>query len=301
MEPGAEKISSLPAFAGFDPAADIGRIAAWLPRILEDAGRSCYVVGLSGGVDSAVVAHLAVRGVGAGRVRLIRLPYGVVGPARFSPSTTASLDDAAAVADGLPGVATTTINIAPTVDAMAESLGLATELESRPGDELLRLCLANLKARARMLALYATANRHNGLVLGTENRTEHYTGFFTRHGDEASDVEVLPGYFKDEVRALANALGVPARVRDKAPTADLWTGQTDEAELGFSYDDADAVLRAALEFNDPTGLTARRQASVRAGVPEETARRILDRVASTAFKRNVKPTFPRFAGDAGFA
>ena len=277
----------------FDAALDIERMTLWLRTVLESAEKSCYVLGLSGGVDSAVVAYLAVRAVGPRRVRLLRLPYGIVGPSRFLPSTMESLDDAAAVAEGLPGANLATVNIAPAVDAMAESLGLAAELEAKPDDEVLRISLGNLKARARMLALYATANRYNGLVLGTENRTEHYTGFFTRHGDEASDVEVLPGYFKGEVRALAAALGVPSSVRTKAPTADLWKGQTDEGELGFSYDDADAVLRAAVAFDDPVGPEARRDAPKMSGVPAATVHRILDRVAATAFKRAAKPTFPR--------
>ena len=292
MRPGTSG-PPMPAPAAFDAASEIERMTTWLRHTLESAKKSCYVLGLSGGIDSAVVAHLAVRAAGPHRVRLLRLPYGAAGPARFLPSTTASLDDAAEVAAGLPGASLTTVNIAPAVDGMAEALGLAAELEARPDDPVLRVCLGNLKARARMLALYATANRHDGLVLGTENRTEHYTGFFTRHGDEASDVEVLPGYFKSEVRALAAALGVPLSVRTKAPTADLWKGQTDEGELGFTYDDADAVLRAALAFDDPVGPQARRDVPKLSGVSAEIAHRILDRVASTAFKRDPKPTFPR--------
>lgn len=288
---------TIPATAAFDAAAEIERMTTWLRNTLESTRKSCYILGLSGGIDSAVVAHLAVRAVGPHRVRLLRLPYGAAGPARFAPSTMASLDDAAAVAAGLSDARLTTVNIAPAVDGMAEALGLAAELEARPDDAVLRVCLGNLKARARMLALYATANRHDGLVLGTENRTEHFTGFFTRHGDEASDVEVLPGYFKGEVRALAAALGVPVSVQTKAPTADLWKGQTDEGELGFSYDDADAVLRAALEFSDPVGPEARRDVPNRSGVSAATVQRILDRVASSAFKRAPKPTFPRSPDD----
>lgn len=279
--------------AEFGAAPEIERMTTWLRATLETARKSCYVLGLSGGIDSAVVAHLAVRAAGPTRVRLLRLPYGASGPARFLPSTMASLDDAAALAAGLPGASLTTVNIAPAVDAMAEALGIAAELEARPDDAVLRVCLGNLKARARMLALYATANRHDGLVLGTENRTEHYTGFFTRHGDEASDIEVLPGYFKGEVRALAAALGVPSVIRTKAPTADLWQGQTDEGELGFSYDDADAVLQAALGFDDPVGAQARRAVPKLSGVSAATVQRILDRVAATAFKRAPKPTFSR--------
>ena len=283
----------IPATAAFDAASEIERMTTWLRDTLERTRRSCYVLGLSGGIDSAVVAHLAVRAAGPSRVRLLRLPYGAMGPSRFLPSTVASLHDAEEVAAGLPGAGLATVNIAPAVDGMAEALGLAAELEARPDDPVLRVCLGNLKARARMLALYATANRHRGLVLGTENRTEHYTGFFTRHGDEASDVEVLPGFFKGEVRALAAALGVPPSVQTKAPTADLWKGQTDEGELGFSYEDADAVLRAALAFDDPVGPTARRDVAQLSAVPEATVQRILDRVASSAFKRSPKPTFAR--------
>lgn len=140
----------------------------------------------------------------------------------------------------------------------------------------------------RAVRLRTFANRLGALLLGTENKSEHYLGYFTTGGDEESDLELLGNYLKAEVVQLARALGVPREIIEKAPSADLWTGQTDEDELGFTYRDADQVLQLT---ECSTELTA--DAAARCAVPLDVARRVLARVKATEFKRAPKPVYPR--------
>ena len=122
-------------------------------------------------------------------------------------------------------------------------------------------------------------------MLGTENQTEHLLGYFTIGGDEESDLEILSPFFKRDVRALASRLNVPASVLEKAPSADLFEGQTDEGELGYAYAEADEVLART------GGVRSRRTAAVDAGIPASVVDRVVDRVEATAFKRQAKPMF----------
>jgi NAD+ synthase len=262
--------------------------SAWLVGQLEAAGIERVVIGLSGGVDSAVCATWATRALGAARVTAVSMPYGLLRASRFAASAAESLAHARIVASSLPGVDYRELDIAPTVDAEAQSTGLADELEGLPNDVGLRLALANVKARVRAVRLRYFANRLRGLLLGTENKTEHYLGYFTTGGDEESDLELLGNYLKAEVSTLARALSVPREVIDKAPSADLWTGQTDEGELGFTYADADHVLDLTnCETEFPPEVAAK------CAVSSEVAEQVLSRVRATAFKRAAKPVFPR--------
>jgi NAD+ synthase len=285
-----------------DTAAEIADATAFLRAYLEASGQQRFVIGLSGGIDSAVVAFLAVRAVGPERVLLARMPYGHVGPSRFAPSTPASVDDAQRVIDALPGVAAITVNIAGKVDAtVSEMERVATLLESVspayrnawPTISSPRHApiLGNLKARARADVLRCLANQYDALICGTENSTEHELGYFTIAGDEESDIEVLSPFLKTHVRALARALGVPQAILDKAPSADLWSGQTDEGELGFTYDQADAVLWAARQHAGLDAPSARDALARASGVPADVVGHVLDRHAATAYKRAAKPTY----------
>ena len=260
----------------------------WLVQQLHESQRKRVIIGLSGGIDSAVTALWAVRALGAERITLVAMPYGSLASARFAPSTPESLAHARITAAAAPGADFRTIDIAPTVDVEAECVGLMADLGQAPEDALLRVALANLKARIRAVRLRYFANRLEGLVLGTENKTEHYLGYFTLGGDEESDLEILGNYLKHEVRQLARALGVPGAILDKAPSADLWAGQTDEVELGFRYADADHVLHLS-QCGDQ--LSSTMKAACR--VPTDVAERVLMRVRATAFKRAPKPVFTR--------
>ena len=284
-----------------DCAAEVERMESFLREYLLRAGLERYVMGLSGGIDSAVVARVAARAVGVERLLLVRLPYGGIGPSRFAPSTIASLEDAQLVIDSLPGVRTVTIDIAAKVDAAvlqmeaaAHRLHAAFGFTDRwptitsPSDAPI---LGNHKARARADALRSLGNQYNGLVLGTENLSEFNLGYMTKGGDEESDIEVLSPFLKTQVRELARYLGVPQPILDKAPSADLWAGQTDEGELGFTYAQADCVFWAGRHFADITSPLARRELPAMTGLTSDVVDRVIDRFAMTAHKRAERPTY----------
>jgi len=201
-------------------------IVKFIKDQVEAAGSDGAVLGLSGGLDSATVAFLAVRALGPDRVFALLLPEAKV-------TSGDDLEDARKVASVLK-IETKEIEISKVLDCYSEVMPMA---EAPP------VVNGNLKARVRMTILYWHANLLGRLVLGTGNKTEIMLGYSTKFGDAAADIFPIAGLYKDEVRDLARRLGVPNRIIDKAPTAGLWPGQTDEGELGISYDDANAILR----------------------------------------------------------
>lgn len=180
------------------------------------------ILGLSGGLDSSLVACLAVEALGAENVLGLILPYRTSNPT--------SRADAELLARQL-GLATRVIEITPLVEPYVAQFARADE--RRRG---------NVLARARMIVLYDQSEEFRALVIGTSNKTELLLGYTTLFGDSAAALQPLADLYKCQVRQLARAVGVPERIIVKAPSADLWQGQTDEGELGFSYDDADAIL-----------------------------------------------------------
>ena len=197
-----------------------------LTRFLRDetsaAGFSKVVVGLSGGVDSALVATLAAEALGAKNVLALVMPHRMSNPQ--------SVSDAAALAKSL-NVRSETVDITPMVDAYCE--------EHKVRDQVRR---GNIMARARMIVLYDHSAREQALVVGTSNKTEIMLGYGTLHGDMASALNPIGDLYKTQVWQLAEAIGVPASIVKKKPSADLWKGQTDEGEMGFSYKDVDRLL-----------------------------------------------------------
>jgi len=182
------------------------------------------VVGISGGVDSALTAALAVQALGKENVLALRMPH-------KDFSSQEHLQDAREVCEQL-GIESQEIEISSFCNRFFD-LEFATKKMTR----------GNIMARVRMILLYALANENDALVLGTGNKTEILTGFFTKHGDGAVDVEVLGELWKTEVFEMAKYLGLPKNVYTKTPTAELFTGQTDEGELGISYPQLDAILQ----------------------------------------------------------
>jgi len=192
-----------------------------------NAGFSRGVVGLSGGVDSAVTAYLAVRALGKDNVRAVMMPY--------KASSPDSLHDAKLVIDAL-AIASETVDITPMVDAFLATAGKMDNVRA-----------GNVMARERMIVLYDRSARDGALVLGTSNKTESLLGYGTLFGDMASAINPLGDLYKTQIWQLARALKVPERIIEKKPSADLWTGQTDEGELGFSYTDVDRLLFAMVD------------------------------------------------------
>ena len=197
-------------------------ITHWLRDYAKNAGSVGYVVGLSGGIDSTLVARLAVNAVGAPNV------IGVIMPIH---SPVVDEIDAYKVALHL-GIKTIYVDLKPTYDIMIKISKL----------DLGRLEKANIKARLRMTALYAVAGKRNMLVAGTGNKSENMIGYFTKHGDGAVDVLPIAEYYKWEVKEIAKCFGIPIELVERTPTAALWEGQTDEDEIGMSYEVLDKIL-----------------------------------------------------------
>jgi NAD+ synthase len=228
---------------------------------VERTGLSRLVVGLSGGLDSAVAAYLAVGALGAGSVVGVLMPY------RASrPDSTA---DAEKVVGAL-GIVGEKIDISPIVDAYSRLLGDVSNNR-----------LGNIMSRARMILLYDRSVEHDALVLGTSNKTELMLGYGTLHGDLASAVNPLGDLYKTQVRALAAHLKVPASIRRKPPSADLWPDQSDEGELGFSYDEADRLLALLIDAR------VSRATAIEAGFEASLVDRVTRLVIGSQFKRRL--------------
>lgn len=231
-----------------------------------DAGANGVVVGISGGIDSATVAYLAVRALGKDRVMGLIMPY----------YKNRDVDDAKLVCESL-GIEYELINIKPIVDEFEKAVG-----------GLDTLSRGNVMSRTRMVLLYAHANARNYLVLGTSNRSEFLTGYFTKWGDGASDYAPLINLYKTEVWEIAKRLGVPEGIIQKKPSAGLWEGQTDEDELGISYRLLDEILWRLVDLKMEKGEIAREL-----GVPVERVEYVEGLVKKSEHKRRL-PIGPEF-------
>lgn len=197
-------------------------LVLFLRDAVTKAGFKRAVIGLSGGLDSALAAFLIAEALGPENVLALRMPY--------RASSQASLDDAQAVIDAL-GVRSDTVDITPMVDPLLARFPDAARVRQ-----------GNIMARMRMIVLFDQSAAFDALVIGTSNKTEFLLGYTTIYGDNAAAVQPIADLYKTQVRQLARALDIPAHVIDKAPSADLWAGQTDEDELGFTYALADQLL-----------------------------------------------------------
>lgn len=186
------------------------------------SGLTRAVIGLSGGIDSALVAYLAAEALGAENLLGVRMPY--------RSSSQESLDHAALVIEAL-GIPHKTIPITAMADGLIEQFPAMSP--TRKG---------NIMARCRMVTLYDQSEDFHGLVIGTGNKTEILLGYSTLYGDGAHAINPIGDLYKAQVRQLSRALGLPLPIIEKAPSADLWAGQTDEQELGFTYEEADKLL-----------------------------------------------------------
>ena len=246
----------------------------WLVRFLRDElsrrGFDRAVVGISGGVDSAVTATLAVRALGARNVIGVRMPY--------RTSSADSLAHGQLVIDTL-GIEGRTLDISAAVDGY---------LANEPDADASRR--GNVMARMRMIALFDLSAKHRAIPLGTGNKTERLFGYFTWHADDSPPINPLGDLFKTQVWALARHLGVPEVIVGKAPSADLVVGQTDESDFGINYEKADELLNWMLSGYGAEDLTAR-------GFDAAEVALVAKRLASTHWKRRL-PTVALISGSA---
>ena len=203
----------------------------WLSNEVKKAGAKGIILGLSGGIDSSVLAALGREALGREGV------LGVIMPCNSNPNDEA---DAKLLAESLD-VRYTRVDLSETFNVMCASVGV----------ELSPLVCSNMKARLRMVTLYALGQSNGLLVCGTSNRSEYETGYFTKYGDSGSDLMPLASFLKRDIRAMAKILGVPERIITKAPSAGLVDGQTDEGDMGFTYDVLDEYL-ASGKITDPS-------------------------------------------------
>jgi NAD+ synthase len=254
---------------------DVARrvIAEFIRGQLRQAGFDRAVLGLSGGIDSALVAYLTAEAIGADKLLTVLMPY--------KTSSPASQGDAEEVVRRL-GTASELVDITPMVDGFFGADPDASSLRR-----------GNFMARQRMAVLYDRSVTWGGLVVGTGNKTESLIGYTTIFGDNACAFNPIGDLYKSQVRQMAAAMGVPDEIIRKAPSADLWPGQTDETEGGFDYPTLDRLLFWRVDKRRSIDEV------VALGFPRETVEKVDRMVAGAEFKRQVPPIAklgPRTAG-----
>ncbi|MGA1824733.1 MAG: NAD+ synthase [bacterium] len=241
-------------------------IARFIKDEVTSAGLENGVIGLSGGIDSSVVASLATKALGREHLFALIMPY--------KTSSKENIEDAQQLADSL-AIHSRIIDITTIADTYFSSFSNADVMRK-----------GNIMARLRMAILYDHAAFHKALVVGTGNKTEIFLGYFTKYGDGGVDIEPIGDLYKKEVRELANFLHLSKTIIEKQPTADLWTGQTDEAELGLTYDNADEILSLLVDKK-----YGHREICA-LGYDKEDIERVISLFKSTGHKRTV-PKIPK--------
>ena len=255
-----------------EPAQAVEVVVGFISAQMAQTGFERIVLGLSGGVDSATVAFLCARAVGPDNVLAVRMPY--------RSSSEASETDALRVVDAL-GCRTERVEITPMVEPLLELIGPNGDTPI-PSDTL-NVRRGNVMARQRMIVLYDRSAAFDALVAGTSNKTEALLGYGTLHGDMAAAFAPIGDLYKSQLRSVAAELGVPREILDKPPSADLWPGQTDEGELGRTYDQLDRALFALVDRR----WTVDR--CVRAGLDRSLVGWVARRVAQMEYKRQTPP------------
>ena len=238
-------------------------LTGFIKTELNRVGFQKTLMGLSGGIDSAVSLYLSAKALGPENVLAVRMPF------KTSPPET--LDDAQMMIEDL-GVQSMTVDITPMVDPLINYY-----------DDMSKIRAGNIMARMRMIVLYDQSVAFNGLVMGTSNKSEMLLGYTTIFGDSAAALQPLGDLYKTQVRQLARHLGVPDNVIDKAPSADLWDGQTDEGELGFTYAEVDQLLYLLVDQR------YRPEDCVAEGFEREFVDRVVRMMRQNHFKRVMAP------------
>jgi len=263
--------SNGPTFLSTTDGLDAAReeIVEFIRRTVVDANADGVVVAMSGGIDSTLTAALAVEALGSDRVLGLGLP------ANKTDSVHAT--EARTIADGL-GIEFHEIQLRPLLDAFEATVGSVIDEDAD------RVATGNVLARLRMLCAYYAANTRSLLVAGTSNRSELLLGYYTKYGDGAADLFPIGDLYKTEVRSLAPHVGVPRRIISKPPTGGLWSGQTDEAELGAEYRTLDRLLRLLVDREYDVEAAADH-----VDVPVETAEDVATMYLDSAHKRTLPP------------
>jgi len=238
-------------------------LTGFIKSEINRVGFTRAVVGLSGGIDSALSCVLAAEALGPENVLAVRMPY--------KSSSPESLEHAQMVIEQFK-VQSETIEITDMVDALISR-----------DPEMSKTRQGNIMARARMIVLYDQSEAFKGLVVGTGNKTEILLGYSTLWGDSASALNPIGDLYKAQVRQLARALGIPSVIVEKPPSADLWVGQTDENELGFTYDDVDKLLYLLVDHRYSP------EECVEAGFDQKFVETVVTRIRRNQFKRMLPP------------
>lgn len=262
------------------PEKEVQKVVHFLRNIFKQNSKKSGVIAVSGGIDSALSVTLLTKALEAKNVYPLLLPF---------DKQDTSDSEAVLKWNKIPEKNWQIINIKPFIAAAQKVL---------PDLEKDSYRLGNLMARSRMLVVYDQAKKLDALVCGTENKSEEYLGYFTRFGDEASDIEPIQAYYKTQVRQLVEFLKLPAVFLEKAPSAGLWQNQTDENELGFSYAQADLVLEELIEKKNGrlyllliegkrTDQVIKEITTALPDLDEKKIEAVIDRVASQQFKHEV--------------
>jgi len=248
---------NVPAFTPNDVASLTDRIR----KAVTGTGCKGVVLGLSGGIDSAVVAKLCADAIGPENVLCV-----------FMPSRVTPADDYRITSEICAdwGTEYKILDVQPAVDSLSAMLATKTDTPLDGG---------NIAARCRMIVLFNLAKKSGRLVMGTSNESEFRIGYFTKFGDGACDVSPLSGIYKTQVRQIAKILNIPEEIIKRAPTAGLWAGQTDEEEMGITYDDLDPVL-----YHISAGCSDE-DISKRTNVPLNKVRSVREKVVRSEHKR----------------
>jgi NAD+ synthase len=251
----------------FDPERAKSTITRFITGKLLQSGLSGYVIGLSGGIDSALSCTLAVQAVGADKVLAVIMPY--------RTSSEDSAGDALLLIEWL-GIDHRKVDISRMIDAYYDRI-----------DENNRLRAGNKMARERMSILFDIAHETGRMVLGTGNRSEICLGYTTLYGDSACSINPNGDLYKTEVRALARHLGIPQQIIDKPPSADLWAGQTDEDEIGVTYEQIDKLLMRMVDDGERSMSTLEAE-----GFATTDISRVVSLINRNEFKRRMPDIAP---------
>lgn len=253
------KISDL----SLNPSETAEDLIQFIKNTVHNAGFSKVILGLSGGVDSAVSLYLSYKSLGAENVHVGIFPYGEL--SKVAKNNALILTNERR----LPASNIHIINISQFTDSI-----ISTDSKM---DNIRR---GNIMARIRMILLYDLSKKYKALVVGTENKSEKILGYYTRFGDEASDIEPINSLYKTQVKQLAKYLQIPEIIINKTPTAGMWEGQTDEGEFGFTYEDADQILNFYENGKNKEEI-------VQSGIDRRVVDLVFRRLKDNAFKKKV--------------